>query len=218
MHSDEPQRHRRHGRHRHDGDDGDAVFVRMRHGRRGGPFGPDFGGFGPGFGGPGGPRGFGGPGGGRGRGRRRRGDVRVALLLLLAEEPRNGYGLMQILEERSDGTWRPSPGSVYPALQQLEDEGLIRGAQGDTGRTFEITEAGREQLAQRGEQKPPWEDDEDDDTRDAWRSFRHAIGSTAKAAAQVAQEGDPDKIAQAVELLKETRRGLYRILAEDSEA
>src|SRR5918993_3205588 len=98
-----------------------------RSGRRGrfGPGGP-FAGFpgGPGFGfgafgpGPGGPF-------RPGRGRGRRGDVRAALLLLLAEEPRNGYQLIQEIERRSDGVWRPSPGSVYPALQQLEDEGLV---------------------------------------------------------------------------------------------
>src|SRR5580693_5727276 len=68
-----------------------------------------------------------GPGGPRGRGRRaRRGDIRTAALLLLAEEPRNGYQIMQEVQERSGGVWSPSPGSVYPALQQLEDEGLIR--------------------------------------------------------------------------------------------
>ena len=85
-------------------------------------------GFGPGGGYGGYPfGGFGGPGRGRGRGRKaRRGDIRTAALLLLAEEPRNGYQIMQEVEERSDGVWRPSPGSVYPALQQLEDEGLIR--------------------------------------------------------------------------------------------
>ena len=66
-----------------------------------------------------------GPGFGRGP-RARRGDVRAALLVLLAEEPRNGYGLMQEIEARSDGAWRPSPGSVYPALSQLEDEGLVQ--------------------------------------------------------------------------------------------
>src|SRR5437588_6074187 len=67
---------------------------------------------------------LGGPGWGphrRGRGRARRGDVRLALLRLLAEEPRNGYQLMQAIEERSEGFWRPSPGSVYPTLAQLED-------------------------------------------------------------------------------------------------
>ena len=81
---------------------------------------------------------------GGGRGRRRRGDVRAALLLLLAEEPRNGYQLMQAIEERSGGRWRPSPGSVYPTLAQLEDEGLIRATERDGTKLFEITDAGRE--------------------------------------------------------------------------
>src|SRR5881275_2659676 len=89
---------------------------------------------------------------GGGRGRRRRGDVRVALLLLLAEEPRNGYQLMQEIEERSGGRWRPSPGSVYPTLAQLEDEGLIRATDRDGTRLFEITDAGRAHLEQRTEE------------------------------------------------------------------
>src|SRR3954452_18836148 len=74
------------------------------------------------------PWGRGGVGGPYGQRRRRRprGDVRAALLLLLAEQPFNGYGLMQEIEQRSNGEWRPSPGSVYPALSQLEDEGLVR--------------------------------------------------------------------------------------------
>ena len=70
------------------------------------------------------------------------------MLLLLAEEPRNGYQLMQEIEQRSDGNWRPSPGSVYPALSQLEDEGLVRTIQSESGRVFEITDAGRD--ARRG--------------------------------------------------------------------
>src|SRR5271168_4899269 len=97
-------------------------------GARGIAYGPrgEFGGSGRGFGFGGGP--------GRGRGRRaRRGDIRMAALLLLAEEPRNGYQIMQEVQERSGGVWSPSPGSVYPALQQLEDEGLIR-TQEDDGR------------------------------------------------------------------------------------
>jgi len=190
------------------------MFVRHRHGgpfgQRGGPFGPGRGGFGPGP--------FpGGPGGPRGRGRRRRGDVRAALLLLLAEEPRNGYQLMQTLEERSDGRWRPSPGSVYPALAQLEDEGFVRSIQSDSGRTFEITDAGREHVAERGEHKPPWEDDEDE-AGDTLAQFRHVVISTGKAAWQVAQDGDEKQIARAIELLTETRRGLYRLLAGDTES
>ncbi len=88
--------------------------------------------------------GFGpGPRGPRGRGRKaRRGDIRTAALLLLAEEPRNGYQIMQEVEERSEGVWRPSPGSVYPALAQLEDEGLIRSEEIDGRKLFAITDAG----------------------------------------------------------------------------
>src|SRR5271163_5095298 len=87
------------------------------------------------------------PGGPRGRGRRaRRGDIRTAALLLLAEEPRNGYQIMQEVQERSGGLWSPSPGSVYPALQQLEDEGLIRTQEGDGRKLFAITDEGRALL------------------------------------------------------------------------
>ena len=102
------------------------------HGDRGGGFG------GPSGSRPGGPGSF-----GRG-GRARRGDVRAALLTLLAEEPRNGYRLMQEIEHRSDGVWRPSPGSVYPALQQLEDEGLVRSEETEGRKLFQLTDAGRE--------------------------------------------------------------------------
>src|SRR2546421_8802153 len=101
---------------------------------------------------------------GGGRGRRRRGDVRLALLLLLAEEPRNGYQLMQTIEDRSDGRWRPSPGSVYPTLAQLEDEGLIRSVERDGTKLFELTDSGREHLAGRDEEVAPWEGDEDPET------------------------------------------------------
>src|SRR6201996_5343485 len=118
---------------------------------RGGPFG---------MGGPGGPGGPWGRGGrGRGRGRARRGDVRLALLRLLAEEPRNGYQLMQAIEERSGGLWRPSPGSVYPTLAQLEDEGLIGSVDAEGARRFEITDAGREHLQARGDEPAPWATD-----------------------------------------------------------
>src|ERR1700687_2884177 len=91
----------------------------------------------------------GGPGWRGGPGKARRGDIRTAALLLLAEEPRNGYSIMQELEERSQGVWRPSPGSVYPALAQLEDEGLIRSEEVDARKRFAITDAGRETLAKR---------------------------------------------------------------------
>src|ERR1700730_12339835 len=97
-------------------------------------------------------------GGPRGRGRKaRRGDIRTAAQLLLAEEPRNGYPIMQEVQERSDGVWRPSAGSVYPALQQLEDEGLIRSEEHDGRKLFALTDAGRAFVSERGGERPaPW--------------------------------------------------------------
>src|SRR5512141_2299277 len=94
-----------------------------------------------------GPAGFGGPGfgprwGGGGRRRRMRGDVRAAVLALLAEEPRHGYAIMSELTERSGGLWRPSPGSVYPALQQLQDEGLVSVEESEGRRVFSLTGSG----------------------------------------------------------------------------
>src|SRR5919108_5756805 len=102
---------------------------------------------------------YGFPGFGPPRGRRaRRGDVRAALLVLLAEEPRNGYQLMQEIEQRSDGVWRPSPGSVYPALQQLEDEGLVRVA-AEGRKTYELTDEGRAYVEQNADKLgAPWDE------------------------------------------------------------
>src|SRR5947209_8240353 len=113
--------------------------------------------------GPGGPWGEG-PRGPRGRGRRaRRGDIRTAALLLLAEEPRNGYQIMQEVEERSEGTWNPSPGSVYPALAQLEDEGLIATETTEGRKLYKLTDAGRKAVEERGSDRPaPWEQMSDD--------------------------------------------------------
>lgn len=158
----------------------------------------------------------GGPPFGGGRGRRRRGDVRTALLLLLAEEPRNGYQLMQAIEERSDGRWRPSPGSVYPSLSQLEDEGLIHSTEVDGGKAFEITDAGRQQLAERGDAPAPWDDGDEDGVSP--RDLRGKIGAIGMAVMQVAQAGDEAQTAKAVEILDGARKALYRILAEDDES
>jgi DNA-binding PadR family transcriptional regulator len=159
----------------------------------------------------------GGPPFGGGRGRKRRGDARIALLLLLAEEPRNGYQLMQTIEDRSGGHWRPSPGSVYPALAQLEDEGLIRAVERDGSKLFELTDAGREQVAKRGDDPAPWEMD-DDPSDHSGPNLRSLIGQVAMAAMQVGQAGDQHQIARAGETLAETRRALYRILAGDADA
>jgi DNA-binding PadR family transcriptional regulator len=198
---------------------GDRVWM-SKH--RGGPrhrheeFGP-----GPRFGGPGGPfggPGFGGPGPfGGGRGRRRRGDVRIALLLLLAEEPSNGYQLMQTIEERSRGHWRPSPGSVYPALSQLEDEGFVRTVQQDSGRAYEITDAGRKYLEERDDQSAPWDGPEGPGAN-RFHELRSLIPGMAQAVWQVAQVGDDAQWEKAAQILEEARRSLYRILADDADS
>ncbi|MGO9321613.1 MAG: PadR family transcriptional regulator [Solirubrobacteraceae bacterium] len=162
----------------------------------------------------GGPFGGFGPGGGpRGRGRRaRRGDIRTAALLLLAEEPRNGYQIMQEVQERSGGVWSPSPGSVYPALQQLEDEGLIRTEESDGRKLFAITDEGRALLAERGAERPaPWE-------QAGGAGGAHELGrlmrEVASAFVQVMRTGSEGQIAKAASVLAGARRDLYRILAD----
>jgi DNA-binding PadR family transcriptional regulator len=180
-------------------------------GPRGGGFGGQFGGFGPG--------GRGGRGGPFGRGRKaRRGDIRTAALLLLAEEPRNGYQIMQEIEERSDGVWRPSPGSVYPALQQLEDEGLIRAGEEDGRKHYELTDAGREYVQERGEDAPaPWEQMSDDLSSLAHEMSR-LMREVADAFVQVMRTGSESQWAEARRVLVSTRKDLYRILADGDPA
>ena len=195
-HSDSEGRCGRHGRHAH-----------HRHrGFRGEGFGPLGFGFGPG-------------GGPRGRGRKaRRGDIRTAALLLLADEPRNGYQIMQDVEERSDGVWRPSPGSVYPALQQLEDEGLIRQSDADGRKLYEITDDGRAHLAQRPDDAPaPWEQMSGDVSNEA-HELAGVMRQVAFAFAQVLRTGSKAQIAQAHNVLNTARRDLYRILADGDDA
>lgn len=174
------------------------------HGQRGGPWG--FPGGGP-FGGP--P-----PWAGR-RPKARRGDVRAALLALLAEEPRNGYQLIQEIEERSGGEWRPSPGAVYPALQQLTDEGLIEADEHDGRRTFRLSEAGRTFVDEHpDEMNAPWEA-MTSDVRDDVRELFGTATKTGAAVMQIVRTGSEEQVAQAKQILSETRRSLYRLLAED---
>jgi DNA-binding PadR family transcriptional regulator len=164
-----------------------------------------------GFGGPG----FGGPRGrGRGRGRARRGDVRLAVLRLLSEQPRNGYQLMQEIEERSGGNWRPSPGSMYPTLSQLEDEGLIATVEVDGRRAFQITDEGREQVETRAGEPDPWTP-ADDRSENAMAELGPLVIGIGKAVWQVASVGSDQQRERALKLLHETRRGLYGILAEE---
>jgi DNA-binding PadR family transcriptional regulator len=164
---------------------------------------------------------FGGGPGGPGFGRRRRasrGDVRTAALLLLAEEPRNGYQIMQELEERSEGLWRPSPGSVYPALQQLEDEGLIRSEESDGRRLYHLTDAGRAFVDERPDDQPaPWETFSDS-LSDQHAETAGVMRDVAMAFVQVLRAGSEAQVAEAGRVLAETRRSLYRILADGEPA
>ena len=151
---------------------------------------------------------------GRGPGRRRRGrgDVRAAILALLAERPMHGYEMIQELEARTGGVWRPSPGSVYPTLQLLEDEDLITGEESEGRRRFALTDAGRAQAERQG-QRPPWEEVTGGVAPQAW-NLRDALGQIAPAAGAVAGAGNEAQQAQALEILKDARRRLYAILAE----
>jgi DNA-binding PadR family transcriptional regulator len=193
---------------------------------RGGPWGPGFGGhgapghWGGGFAGqrrtawwPGPPQG---PGPGRPR-KASRGDVRSAILALLREGTLNGYQIMAEIEERSGGAWRPSPGAVYPALAQLADEGLIVGEESGGRRTFRLTDAGRQYVDENPEMaRGAWESEEQ---QEAWR----VPGLFAEAArlghgiVQLAHAGSAAQVATAERLLKNTRRELYRILADEAE-
>src|SRR5580693_5866779 len=169
---------------------------------RGGPFGPKFGrGFGP-------------------RGPRvRRGDVRAAILDLLAEgQPWNGYQIIQEIGERTQGVWRPSAGSVYPALQQLEDEGLITPAAGeDRKRNYTLTDDGRAYVqAHADELKASW-DAVTGSVDDAAVQMHNLARQVAMATVQVAQAGSPTQVQQASKILADTRKALYRILAADDE-
>jgi DNA-binding PadR family transcriptional regulator len=152
------------------------------------------------------------------RGRKaRRGDIRTAALLLLLEEPRNGYQIMQEVEERSGGAWRPSPGSVYPALAQLEDEGLIHSAEIDGRKAFQLTDAGRAHIQERDPSRPaPWEQMSGDPGSSA-AGLAMIMREVASAFMQLLHTGSEDQQEQARKVLVDARRELYRILADGAD-
>jgi DNA-binding PadR family transcriptional regulator len=145
----------------------------------------------------------------------RRGDVRAAILDVLAVEPMNGYQIIQQIAERSGGAWKPSPGSVYPTVQQLEDEGLVVGHEGEGRRLLQLSEEGRRYV----EEHP-------DELAATWRPFDQAeadegpgdlkpvIGQVMAAVWQVVVSGTKQQQAEAAEILADTRRRLYGLLAE----
>lgn len=163
-------------------------------------------GFGPGWGG--GP----GPGWGGGRRRMRRGDIRRAVLSALKDGPAHGYEVMRRLEERSGGIWRPSPGSVYPTLQMLEDEGLVRSQSADGTRTFELTDAGRTEAEATTGDGAPW--DFGGEGGDRLRTLKGSAVQIVMAARQLGAAGSPEQVDRGLEILQRARRELYQILAE----
>jgi DNA-binding PadR family transcriptional regulator len=154
----------------------------------------------------------GGWGPGRGRHRVRRGDVRSAILALLDDRSMHGYEMIQELEERTGGRWRPSAGSIYPTLQLLEDEGLVNAEEVDGKRVFSLTDSGREAVPERTEGQRPWEEGDEDSPR---FEARQELFRTIAAAKQVARADDEAQLTKAAEILKDARRKLYAILAEE---
>ena len=149
----------------------------------------------------------------------RRGDVRSAILDVLSGGAMNGYQVIQQIAERSHGIWKPSPASVYPTIQQLEDEGLGEGTSRDGRRLLQLTDTGRAYVAERGEE-----------LADTWRPFEETqaateptgetadlkpvIGQVMGAVWQVVTTGTRQQQAEAAEILAETRRKLYGLLAD----
>lgn len=188
-----------------DGPDGPREFG-------GREFGPGPRGFGPGRrGGPGrggfrpGPWGFG-PGGPRAR----RGDVRSAVLGLLAEGPSHGYGLIKAIAERTDGAWQPSPGSVYPTLSMLVEEGLVSKGDGPRG-AYALTEAGQTYVEENRESVDAAFENARGETEGT--ELREAVHKLMGSVAQFSGAGS-DQQARATEKIDQLRRELYAILAE----
>ncbi|MFC5788948.1 PadR family transcriptional regulator [Agromyces tardus] len=153
-----------------------------------------------------------------------RGDVRAAVLALLAEKPMHGYQIISEISERSGGVWKPSAGSVYPTLQLLADEGLVSAEESNGRKTYSLTEMGRAEAAASAD-RAPWPTGGTTTSSSSGSGGRRDFGSAgplakagmelAQAAAQVGRTGTPEQITEAVDILDEARRRLYSILARD---
>jgi DNA-binding PadR family transcriptional regulator len=148
----------------------------------------------------------------------RRGDVRSAILDVLAVEPMNGYQIIQQIAERSGGAWKPSPGSVYPTVQQLEDEGLVEGTEGAGRRLLQLSEEGRSYVAEHPDElAATWRPFDQPEADEGPGDLKPVIGQVMGAVWQVVVSGTKQQQAEAAEILAETRRKLYGILAEGDE-
>jgi len=152
---------------------------------------------------------------GRGRGRIHRGDVRTAILLVLADEPMHGYQIMQAMSDRTGGAWRPSPGAVYPTIAQLEDEGLVTTQEEGGRRLVTLTSEGRtyveERSARMGDPFAGFAD------RPAGPDLRGPLHELQTAARQIVTSGSAGQVEAAAQVLAGARRSLYLILAGDAE-
>lgn len=207
-----PPRHPAHMKFHHPGHHGHPDGAEGFPGPGAFPFPGGGPGFGPGFG----PRGGHGGHGrrGPGRGRAPRGDVRAAVLVLLAEEPMHGYQLMQAIADRSGGRWTPSPGAIYPAIAQLEDEGLVAVTAESGRKVAALTDAGREAVAA-AETTDPFGSF---DAEPAGPDLRGLVEGIAGATKQVFRTGSATQIEAAAAILADTRRALYLLLADGPEA
>jgi DNA-binding PadR family transcriptional regulator len=140
----------------------------------------------------------------------RRGDIRTAVLVALRDGPANGYEVMRRLEEMSGGLWRPSPGSVYPHLQMLEEAGVVESDQSSGSRTYSLTEAGRAE-AEQADLPFGGRGDGDDDLR----NLRLAVGQLVSAAKQLSSAGAQNQVERGIDVLQKARKELYQILGED---
>jgi DNA-binding PadR family transcriptional regulator len=141
----------------------------------------------------------------------RRGDIRRAILSTLQDQPAHGYEVMRRLEEISGGLWRPSPGSVYPHLQMLEDEGMVRSREEEGTRTFTLTEAGVAEAAK--DVASPWQTEGENDNQ--IRNLRHSVGQLMGAAKQLSAAGETAQVERGIAVIQKARKELYQILAED---
>jgi len=145
--------------------------------------------------------------------RARRGDVRLGILRLLQEQPMHGYQIIGELSERSGGVWKPSAGSIYPALQLLADEGLVVSEEVGGKRVFRLTEAGTATVAETLKEPAPWEDASQQ--RPGAAGYHESLAKLMRAVVLVGRTGTPDQVKAGVDVLNDARKRLYAILAED---
>ncbi len=190
------------GQHQHPHHD-DATFPGTpcppMHAFRHGFFGPPMHGRGPWGGGP----------------RARRGDIRTAVIRLLAEGPMHGYQIIQELSARSGGHWQPSPGSVYPTLQLLEDEGLVASEEADGKRVYKLTDAGAEQARRMADDTAPWDELAEGGAGSSRWQLRTHMGKLAAAVMQAGSSASDEQVERVLQVLADARKKIYAILAED---